>query len=197
MCPLPVQISYRELTPSEALNARIRDHVAELEQFYPRVIGCRVMVETLHRHHRKGRLYHVRIDLAVPGAQLVVSREHHRAHEHEDVNVAVRDAFAAARRKLEDFARRQRADTKVHDVPMHGRVARLFPREGYGFIGTADGSEIYFHRHAVIGASFDELEVGDLVRFDMAPGEGEKGPQATTVQPIGKHHLPDVETVST
>lgn len=194
---LPVQISYRELTPSETINAHIRDKVAELEQFYPRMISCRVMVETLHRHHRKGRLYHVRIELGVPGAQLVVSREHQLAHEHEDVNVAIRDAFAAARRKLEDFARRQRGDTKQHEVPLHGRIARLFPWEGYGFIEAPDGSEVYFHRRAVIGGDFDDLEVGAQVRFDLAPGEGEKGPQATTVQPIGKHHLPDVEAVPT
>jgi cold shock CspA family protein len=100
-------------------------------------------------------------------------------------------------RKLEDFVRRRRADTKVHDVPLHGRIARLYAYEGYGFIDTAEGIEVYFHRNAVVGGNFDELEVGTEVRFAMPPAEGDKGPQASTVQALGRHHLPDVETIST
>jgi len=194
---VPLQISFRNIMPSEAVESRIREKVAELEEFAPRIISCRVIVEALHRHHRKGRLYHVRVDVRVPGADIVVSREHQLAHEHEDVYVAVRDAFAAIVRKLEDFVRRQRADTKVHDVPLHGRIARLYTYEGYGFIDTPEGIEVYFHRNAVIGGNFEDLEIGDDVRFSMPAAEGDKGPQASVVQPIGKHHLPDVETVST
>lgn len=194
---LPLQISFRNFPPSEAVTRRVRAKVEELERFHPRIMSCRVLIEARHRHHRKGRLYHVRIDLGVPGGEIVVSREHALAHEHEDVHVAIRDAFAAATRKLEDFVRRRRADTKVHEVPLHGRVARLFPQAGYGFLETAEGVDVYFHRHAVVGGDFDDLHVGAEVRFVLAEGEGERGPQASTVQPLGKHHLPDVETVST
>ena len=194
---VPLQISFRNLAPSESIAARIREKVDELEHFDPRIISCRVTVEALHRHHRKGRLYHVRVDLRVPGSDLVVSREHQLAHEHEDVYVAIRDAFDATVRKLEDFVRRRRADTKVHDVPLHGRLARLYAYEGYGFIDTPEGIEVYFHRNAVVGGNFEDLEIGDEVRFAMPAAEGDKGPQASMVQPIGKHHLPDVETVST
>ena len=194
---VPLQISFRNVTPSETVDARIREKVAELEQFAPHIISCRVIVEALHRHHRKGRLYHVRVDVRVPGADIVVSREHQLAHEHEDIYVAIRDAFAATVRKLEDFIRRQRADTKLHEVPLHGRVARLYAYEGYGFIDTPEGIEVYFHRNAVIGGNFEELEIGDEVRFAMPAAEGDKGPQASVVQPIGKHHLPDVDSVST
>lgn len=194
---VPLQISFRNLVPSEAAEARIREKVAELEQFDARIISCRVIVEALHRHHRKGRLYHVRIDLRVPGGDIVVSREHQLAHEHEDLHVAIRDAFDATRRKLEDFVRRRRADTKVHDVPLHGRIARLYAYEGYGFIDTPEGIEVYFHRNAVIGGNFEDLQIGDEVRFALPASEGDQGPQASSVQTIGKHHLPDVETVST
>ena len=164
---VPLQISFRNVVPSEAVEARIREKVDELEQYDPRIISCRVTVEALHRHHRKGRLYHVRVDLRVPGGDLVVSREHQLAHEHEDIYVAIRDAFNATVRKLEDFVRRRRADTKVHDVPLHGRIARLYAYEGYGFIDTPEGIEVYFHRNAVVGASFEELAIDDEVRFAL------------------------------
>jgi ribosomal subunit interface protein len=194
---VPLQISFRNLTPSEAVETRIRDKAAELERFSPRIISCRVIVEALHRHHRKGRLYHVRVEVRVPGGDLVVSRERQLAHEHQDVYVAIRDAFDATARKLEDFVRRRRGATKVHEVPLHGHIARLYGYEGYGFIDTPEGVEVYFHRNAVVGGAFDELAIGDEVRFAMAPGEGDQGPQASSVQPIGTHHLPDVERVTT
>lgn len=194
---LPLQISFRNLGPSEAITARIREKAGELERFYSGIISCRVMVEALHRHHRKGRLYHVRIQIGVPGGEIVISREHQLAHEHEDVYVAIRDSFAAATRKLEDHVRRRRAATKVHEVPLHGRVARIFSYEGYGFIETPQGIEVYFDRNAIIGGSFADLEVGDEVRFAMAEGEGEKGPQASSVQAIGRHHLADIDAVTT
>jgi len=67
-------------------------------------------------------------------------------------------------------------------------VARLFPDQGYGFIVASDGEEIYMHRNSVLDGAFDRLSAGDGVRFYARPGEGEKGPQASTVELIGKHH---------
>jgi cold shock CspA family protein/ribosome-associated translation inhibitor RaiA len=192
---LPLQITFRNLAPSEAVAQRIRAKAAELDQFHRRIMSCRVIVEALHRHHRKGRLFHVRIDIGVPGREIVVSRDPHLAHEHEDVFVAIRDAFDAAARRLEDFSRRRRADTKIHEVPQHGQVTGLFPREGYGFLRTPEGLDVYFHRNAVLRDEFDELRIGSEVRFVMQYGE--KGPQASSVSAIGKHHLPDVEAVPT
>jgi cold shock CspA family protein len=84
-------------------------------------------------------------------------------------------------------------DVKTHGIPDHGRISSLIAEEDYGFIGAGDGSEIYFHRNAVADGAFDRLTVGDEVRFAVHPGEGEKGPQASTVVPIGKHHLPPQE----
>ncbi len=193
----PVQITFRDLAPSEAITARIRKKVAELEHFDERIVRCRVLIEAHHRRHRKGKLYHVRIDLTVPGHEIVVSRDPDQAHEHEDVYVAIRDSFNAAARRLEDQVRRERADTKVHAVPPHGRVIRLFPHEGYGFIEAPDGIEVYFHRNSVVDGAFDELRVGSEVRFVAREGESLHSPQASTVAPIGKHHLVDVETTPT
>jgi cold shock CspA family protein len=98
----------------------------------------------------------------------------------------MRDAFDTARRKLEDYVRRRRQAVKAHEVPPHGRVSRLFPQEDYGFIETPDGREIYFHRHSVLHDAFERLQVGAEVTF--AEEEGKKGPQASTVRLVGRHH---------
>ncbi len=111
---LPVQITCRDLPPSDALRARIEKKAAELTQFDDRIVACRVLVEAHHRHHRKGKLYHVRVDLDVPGGEIIVDRDPGSAHEHEDVYVAIRDAFDAAARRLQDHAQRRRGDVKTH-----------------------------------------------------------------------------------
>jgi ribosomal subunit interface protein len=110
----PLKITYRNIASSPALSARIRKKVEELERFHPRMIGCHVLVEEPHRRHHKGRLYHVRIEVHVPTETIVVSRDPELAHEHEDVYVALRDAFEAAVRRLEDLARRRRGEVKQH-----------------------------------------------------------------------------------
>jgi cold shock CspA family protein len=132
-------------------------------------------------------LYHVRIDLTVPGAELVASREPHDNHAHEDVYVAIRDAFDAMRRQLEAHARRQRGDIKTHDTPPHGRIVELNSDGDFGRIETPDGRLIYFHRNSVMEAAFDRLDIGDRVHF--AETMGELGPQASTVHLEGKRHV--------
>ena len=107
---LPVQISFRDMEPSGAVEAKIRERVAKLERFYDRIMGCRVVVESPHRHHHQGKLFHVRVDLTVPGGEFAVTREPAERHSHEDVFVAIRDTFDAVQRQLEDYARRQRGD---------------------------------------------------------------------------------------
>jgi ribosomal subunit interface protein len=108
----PLQITFRNLAASDAVEGKIRERAAKLDTYYDHIISCHVIVEAPHRHHHQGRLFHVRIDLALPGSTLVVNREPHAHHAHEDVLVAIRDAFDAARRQLEDYARRQRVDSK-------------------------------------------------------------------------------------
>ena len=183
---IPLQVTFRNMDPSAAVDERIREQAEKLEQFHGRVSGCRVVVEAQHRRHRKGILYHVRIDLTVPGAEVVVSRDPELDHAHEDVYVAIRDAFDAARRQLEDVARVKRGALKTHEEQQHGRVLRMVPREDHGFIETSDGREIYFHRHSVLDDGFDRLEPGSPVWF--VDEMGDEGPQATTVRIVGKHH---------
>ncbi len=184
---LPLQITFRHLEASEALENNIREHAAELDQFFDQIMSCRVVVESSHKHHHQGRLYQIHIDVTVPGKELVASREPGQHHAHEDAYVAISDAFDAIRRQLEDHARKQRGHIKTHQVPPHGKVSELVAAENYGRIQTADGRDIYFHRNSLLNSNFDELKVGMEVRFDEEPGN--LGPQASSVNLIGKHHI--------
>lgn len=176
---LPLQVTFRNMDSSPAIEKEVREKAAKLEKFCDRITSCRVIVEAPHRHQHQGKLYHVRVDLSVPGEELVVSREPENNRAHEDVYVAIRDAFDAARRQLQDYSRRQRGKVKQHEVPPQGRIAALFRDEGYGNIETADGRSIYFHRNSVVNADFDKLQLGTPVRF--AEEAGDRGPQASTV----------------
>ena len=115
---IPMEITFRHMEPSPAVEARIREKAEKLDRFSAQIMACRVVVEAPHEHKHQGKLFHVRIDLTVPGGELVVSRGHnHQSHAHEDVYVALRDAFDAAKRLLEDYTRQQRGDVKAHSKP--------------------------------------------------------------------------------
>jgi ribosomal subunit interface protein len=174
---LPLQITAREVSLSEAAKADIEAKVADLETYWDRITSCRVVVAGPGPHHRKGP-YTVRVDLTVPGAELVVD---HQADE--DLYVAIRDAFDAARRRLEDYVRRQRGDVKSHAEAGRARVRVLLPAADHGFLETPDGREIYFHRNSVLHPGFDHLTIGTEVRFTEEAGE--KGPQASSVAILG------------
>jgi len=185
---IPLQITFRDMEPSDAVEANIREKAAKLDQFYDQIMSCRVMVEVPHGHHHQGRLYQVRIDMTVPDGELLVTHEHHhKDNSHEDVYVAIRDAFDAMKRQLEDYARKRRGKVKTHETPAHGRVSDLNPDEDYGRIKTPDERLVYFHRNSVLDDAFAKLEVGSEVRF--AEEMGERGPQASTVALVGKHHV--------
>jgi cold shock CspA family protein/ribosome-associated translation inhibitor RaiA len=180
----PLQIGYRDVAPSAAVERAIRERAERLDTFYDRITRCRVVVEAPHRRQHRGRRFHVRVELTVPGRVIVVTRDPKAHQEYEDVYVAIRDAFDATTRQLEDYVRESRGFTKAHEAPPEGRIARLVPTAGYGFIETADGREIYFHRNAVLDHPFERLEVGMPVRF--AEEIGTRGPQASSVHPRGR-----------
>src|SRR5262245_13360226 len=99
---IPVQITFKELDHGDQLEERIREWAGKLDRIYDRIERCEVVIEAPHRHQRTGRQYHVRIRLAVPGDDIIVSRDPGPDGAHEDPYVAVRDSFRAARRQLED-----------------------------------------------------------------------------------------------
>jgi cold shock CspA family protein len=204
MTLIPTQVTFRGLDVSDALEADIHERVAWLEQFYAGIVRCRVLVELPHRHRHDGRHFHVRVELTVPGADpIVVSHEpslhgrlkdvedpaHHKESDIESVHryahVAVSQAFDVARRRLEDIARERRGTVKAHEAPAHGQVIEISKIDEYGFIQT-DEHRVYFTRASVLDDAFDELAVGTSVAF--VEEHGDKGPQASTVRVLGKHH---------
>lgn len=175
------------MEPSPALEDKIRERATELDRYHPGLMGCRIIVEQESRHHHQGNLYLIRADLTLPGHELVAGRESPKHQAYEDPFVAVRDCFDSLRRQLEDIYRKERHDIKRHEAPPHGRISELTPGENYGRITASDGRDVYFHRNSVVTGDFNRLEVGMEVRF--AEEMGEKGPQASSVHVVGKHHV--------
>jgi ribosomal subunit interface protein len=156
---LELQVTFRDMPRSDAVEAEIRRRAAKLEEFCDRIMSCRVTVETPGAHKHQGKLFAVHVDVKVPGEEIASTRR----HEHEDVYVAVRDAFDAVRRRLEDYVRRTRGDVKRHEPLRHGRVVRLFD-DGHGFIEDGEGNEYYFDDAGVVGIG-NRLVVGTAVEF--------------------------------
>lgn len=179
------QISFQDIDPSPAVEASIREKIAELEKFHPRITACNVVIRAPHRSGRKGRTYDIRIRLDIPGKELVISRDTGADHAHEDIYVAIRDSFNEARRRLEDQVRLQSGHrSKAHPATEHGHIDRLFTGEGYGFIRVEDDDDIYFHADSLTGNDWSALSIDDPVRFKRQIGE--KGAFAVHVTPIRK-----------
>jgi len=111
---LPLQITFRHMSPSPALEARIRTLASRLDRFSGHIIRCHVIVEPPAHHQHQGFLYDFRIDITLPGEEIAIRHAHPADHAHEDAYVALRDAFRAARRRLEDYERKRRRDVKTH-----------------------------------------------------------------------------------
>jgi ribosomal subunit interface protein len=175
-----LKITSRDFTIPKWLDNEIREKVSKLERFSKDLIDCEIAIEAPVGHHQKGGPYSVRIDLQVKGKELVVSNR-----SNPDLRAAVRDAFDAAQRQLEDYSRQMQRKIKSHESIPIARVAKIFPESGYGFITTPEGRELYFHRNSVLEPGFDQLQVGTEVRFDEEMGE--QGPQATSVKAIDSY----------
>ncbi|HTV88552.1 MAG TPA: HPF/RaiA family ribosome-associated protein [Stellaceae bacterium] len=179
---VPVEIAFHNVSSSAAVEDEIRERVDKLGRLYDHLVGCRVSVEQLHRQHRTGNLYEVHVEMRVPGEELVVSREPHRAREKfadVDIGIALRNAFKAAERRLRDYKSRQRGDTKPRDASFAGRISQLYPDGDHGFLLTHEGTQLYFHRNSLVQRDFDALKIGDRVHFIETIGD--TGPIASKV----------------
>jgi len=176
----PLQITFRNMKPSEAVEARIKQDVAKLEKSCDTLLGCRVVVEAPHAHRQKGGLFHTKIELSLPAENIVVNREPDLHKSSTDVYVSIRDAFAAAEKQLQQRSKRRQGEIKSHEGKPQGRISAIFPEMDYGRINTAEGDDIYFHRNSILNADFNELKVGTKVSFVEEPGD--EGPQASSVR---------------
>jgi cold shock CspA family protein len=181
------------------LEELVQKEAAKLEHFHDRISSCRVVVERPQRAE-SSKLYHVRIDLGLPGGELVVKhtpalhgtlqdikveksrQEAESVLVHKSPQRAIHEAFREMRRRLQDYRRKQEGSVKTSHKMAEGTVMDIFPGEGYGFLAAADDRQIYFNQASVLDGHFDRLRVGTRVRF--AEETGEKGPQASTVKVI-------------
>ena len=177
--PVDLHIECRnvELTPrwKEEIEARI----ADLQAKFHDIVHARVTL-TKNTHHKKARnVAEAVVVVTMPGRHTLTARKERKTFEE-----AMRAAFHGVEIELRRYREKQRPPREIRIPPVppyHGVISRIFPEAGYGFILRDGGGEIYFHRNAVHGMKFEELEDGVEVVFNIE--EGEKGPQATTVNP--------------
>lgn len=181
----PLEIVFHNTASSPEVEAEIREHVHRLERRFGHLTGCRVSVELLHRQHRTGNRYEVHIEPRVPGGELAVTREPHRAAEkyaQPTLHQSLRDAFKAAERRLLEYKRRLQGEVKPHEAAFAGQISQLYPAEDHGFILTHEGTQLYFHRNNLMQGDFDRLRKGEKVRFVETAGD--TGPIAYKVWPV-------------
>jgi ribosomal subunit interface protein len=179
----PLQVTFHGVPHSDAIETHVRTCASKLQTFFDRMTSCRVVIEAPHKHKHSGRPYRIRIDLGVPQDEIVVSRDV-GGDASEDVHAAIDEAFDEVGRRLQDHVKLHRPRQKHHEHARHGTVAKLSIFEGYGFIQTEEGDEIYFHRNAVMHGAFDRMKHGDRVRFTEVTGED--GVHASTVVLLGR-----------
>ncbi len=179
------QIDFQGMSPSEPFRGEIIQQIARLEERYGRLTACRVVVKAPGGRHHTGGLYEINIYLTLPDEREVsVDRTPHQDERFSRFDFALHDAFNRAARQLQDQVARMRGKVKQHGEPPSAVVRRLMREDGYGFLESEDGREIYFHRNSVADSSFEDLEPGMRVRFTEE--EGDKGPQASRVTPLNE-----------
>ncbi|HEX3984199.1 MAG TPA: HPF/RaiA family ribosome-associated protein [Acidisoma sp.] len=180
----PLEIAFHNVQPSASLEAVIRHEAERLDRRTRRLIGCRVSVEGLHQQHQKGNVIDVHITLSVPGRDLAVSREPHKAKQnyaHPNAYTSVRDAFRAAERQLDAWKARMAEDTtKPNGSALTGAVTQIEPGADHGFLLTSTGTLLYFHMDSVTNCSLAELREGTSVHY--VEEEGTAGPVAAKVR---------------
>lgn len=184
----PVQIDFHHCDNVDGFRRRIEENIAELEDRFGKITACRVFMRGPSEHHRSGGAFEVRVHLELPaGRQVDIGRTPDEDERHGDPWFAINDAFKRARRVLQDKVRRMQRQEKLHEAAPMATVRLVHKDEGYGFLKTSDGRDIYFHRNSVLNGGFDRLTPGTRVVF--AEEAGNKGPQASTVKLAGKHKM--------
>lgn len=184
---IPLQLTFRDMPTSEALESYIRKRVEKLDDMSDNLISCEVVVEIPHKHQQKGRLYLARVDVSLPGTLIAASSEDNLNPAHEDPYVAVRDVFDAVQRQMQEQIDRMKGRVKSREINPFGRILELHPEADFGRILSMEGRDIYFHRNSLLNADFDELETGMEVSFTEE--QGDEGPQASSVKLVSKHRI--------
>jgi cold shock CspA family protein/ribosome-associated translation inhibitor RaiA len=174
------RISFRNLEPLESVREHVIKRIRQLEEVHPRIVGCDVVIEAPQRKKVTGQEFEVHVTVQVPGENINVSRSVGRSFAAEDVNIAIHQAFDAARKRLKTRKKKMgKVEVKEHPPVLHGKVNRLFPGEGYGFIQADDGKDVFFERDSLTAENWNNVQIGSVVRFREESGD--KGPFATSV----------------
>lgn len=179
-----LELSFRNMDTSPVVERLIQEKVEKLERIFDGITSCHVYVDAPHAQHRTGNHYEVRIEVRVPGTELVVNSKPGNVNAHEDLRVAIRDAFNAMERRLKKWRQKLRRDVKTHSAPLQGRIAEIDRERGFGQIIATDGRLIYFHKNSVVNCDFKDLSEDDPVQLVVEAEESEIGPQASTVRSI-------------
>jgi ribosome-associated translation inhibitor RaiA/cold shock CspA family protein len=186
-----VEIVFHKMDRSPAVEAKVRERIERLERRFGRLTSFRTTLDAPHRHHSKGIHYAVRLEAHVPSGILTVDREPGDNFAHQDILVAVRDAFDAMERKIKAWADTHTGRPDARAEPLQGRIAELHPDRDFGQIALTDGRLLYFHRHSFVEGDFDKLSEGDTVELAVAEGDSPHGPHASTVRPISSARFVD------
>jgi cold shock CspA family protein len=183
---VPTEITFRDFRKTPAIERLILRKVDKLDKMCGYMTSFHVTVEMPQRHQRRGNPYQVRLEARVPhGHDVVVKRESSKGDMHDSLYTVLIDAFDAMERQMRKIIEKQHLDVKTHpEQQAEALVVKLFREEGYGFLKTADGRDIYFHRNSVLDNGFDRIEIGTGVRF--VEEMGIEGPQASTVRIVDK-----------
>lgn len=174
-----LHIVVRDAPVPEFVRDACVEAAASLDQHYDRITSCRVTISEPHRRQQTGNRHEITVSLLVPGAEIVQS------HEDEDPRVAIREAFDAARRRLDDHVAQLSEKAGGPPPQLHGRMLRLRPELDFGFLEAPDGREFFVHRDEVRGARLEDLQPGTIVHFrpDEETRDPEKVPVARGVRP--------------
>ncbi|HET6389795.1 HPF/RaiA family ribosome-associated protein [Hyphomicrobium sp.] len=189
-----LQITFRGMATSPALEALIVERVGKLEKLYPRLTGCRVVVEVPHRKSESAKVpIAISVEADVPGRPhpIIGKDEEERREAKEDHTAALNNAFEAVERQLDKISNMRSREVTAHAADgQSGMVVRIFPDQNYGFIEVDNSPELYFTSNAVVGGEFQELKVGTMVQVTRATDEGPMGPQASSVRLLDRSRAP-------
>lgn len=176
-------ITFRNFDSSPAVERKIMERIVDIEKYHPRIVSCDVVIEMPQKPKVSGREFEVHIKLGVPGPDIHVQRSVSHSEASENLELAINEAFNAARRQLQDQDQAMDPHRVKRHAPIeHGDIIRLFEGEGYGFIKSEeDGGEYYFSRESLTVECWDQLSIGSRLKFRAESGEN--GPYASNVAP--------------
>lgn len=189
---IPLQLTFRNTDHSEwmvdAVQVELKK-LEKLEKYSGQIQNCRVVVEKSNNHHHKANIYHIRVSLNVEGKEIIVSKESGTQSAGRDIHTALKHAFEVIPKKLKKMEiidgsahPAHRKKREYYTVIEHGQIASVFAEDGFGFLQTPQGSEVYFNKDALVGATFEQLLPGTDVAFAIEAGT--EGPVVSWVSAI-------------